>query len=36
MPILSPLSSEGRKFEKTVLKPAAAVLLLVKINEGGK
>ena len=35
-PISPPLSNEGRKFEKPVLKPAATILLLMKTNEGGK
>lgn len=36
MPISSPLSSEDRKFEKSILKPAADVLSLVSTTEGEK
>ncbi len=36
MPISPPFSSEGREFEKSVLKPAANVLSLVSTTEGGK
>ena len=36
MPISPPGSSEGREFEKSVLKPAANVLSLVSTTEGEK
>lgn len=36
MPISPPFSSEGREFEKSVLKPVANVLSLVSTTEGGK